>query len=78
MQDSPEQRPLVISIRVMNAATYVQLRKGATMQQDYIESRKGISHPYSTGTSYGYNSKYSSAGKNNEDSTDIFGYSGRA
>ena len=48
------------------------------MQQDYIESRKGISHPYSTGTSYGYNSKYSSAGKNYEDSAEIFGYSGRA
>ena len=35
-QGSPETKPVVISIRVMEAAAYVQLRKRLTVQHDYI------------------------------------------
>ena len=36
-QSSPETKPVVISIRVMEAAAYVQLRKKLTVHHDYIQ-----------------------------------------
>lgn len=39
-QGSPDDKPLLISIRVMEAAAYVQLKKRLTVQHDYIEFRE--------------------------------------